>query len=211
MRADNDGNIALLSKHLQRLRSSAATLHFAYPGDQAVISTLADRLANNTHRKDQGPHEHRVRLLLSPEGEITITLARLDPIAPNQRVALSKIFLPSDNPWLQHKSTFRPWYSDAPAWLAQHPDFFDLIYLNENSQLCEGSRSNIYLKFDNEWLTPPLPSGLLGGVQRLDLLQRGYVKVASLNKSDLLAATQWRLSNALRGWFDVRLDLSVSD
>jgi 4-amino-4-deoxychorismate lyase len=95
--------------------------------------------------------------------------------------------------------------------LGQHPSFFDLIYLNEKSQLCEGSRSNIYLKFDSQWLTPPLPSGLLGGVQRLGLLQTAQVKEATLSQSDLLEATQWRLSNALRGWFDVQLDLSVSD
>jgi 4-amino-4-deoxychorismate lyase len=211
MRADSSGTIGLLSNHLQRLRQSAAALGFAYPGDEIVSASLSRRLTDNTHRHHPEPHEHRVRLLLAANGELDITVAKLEPLQTNPRIAVSNICLPSDNPWLQHKTTFRPWYAAAMNWLTQHPGMFDLIYLNEKSQLCEGSRSNIYLLFEQQWLTPPLPSGLLGGVQRLDLLQRGLVREAVLSKTDLLSATQWRLSNALRGWFDVQLDLTVSD
>jgi len=211
MRADAAGQMPLLAAHLKRLRDSAQTLKYPHPGDETITAALTHRLADSSHRKVSEPHEHRVRLLLSAEGEISITVAKLDPLAAEQRIALSRIQLPSDNSWLQHKTTFRPWYDNAMDWLGKHPTFFDLIYLNEKSQLCEGSRSNIYLKCDGRWLTPPLPSGLLGGVQRLELLQTTLVKEATLSQSDLLEATQWRLSNALRGWFDVQLDLSVSD
>jgi len=211
MRADNKGHIPLLGAHLQRLRRSTQALNYAFPGDISITSALAKRLADGSPLKSPEPHEHRVRLLLSADGELSITVAPLDPLPSEQRIALSRIRLPSDNKWLQHKTTFRPWYEHAMDWLSEHPQFFDLIYLNEKSQLCEGSRSNIYLKCDDQWLTPPLPSGLLGGVQRLELLQQGRVKEATLSHADLLAANQWRLSNALRGWFDVQLDLSVSD
>lgn len=211
MRADALGQMPLLASHLKRLHESAQALNYPHPGDETLTAALTQRLADASHRKVSEPHEHRVRLLLSAQGEVSITVAKLEPLAPAQRIALSRIRLPSDNSWLQHKTTFRPWYDHAMDWLGQHPRFFDLIYLNEKSQLCEGSRSNIYLKFDSQWLTPPLPSGLLGGVQRLGLLQTAQVKEATLSHSDLLDATQWRLSNALRGWFDVQLDLSVSD
>lgn len=211
MRADAAGQIPLLAAHLERLRGSAQALNYPHPGDETITAVLTQRLADTSQQKRLKPHEHRVRLLLSAEGEISITVANLDPLDAEQRIALSRIQLPSDNSWLQHKTTFRPWYDNAVDWLGKHPTFFDLIYLNEKSQLCEGSRSNIYLKCDGLWLTPPLPSGLLGGVQRLGLLQTAQVKEATLNKTDLLEATQWRLSNALRGWFDVQLDLSVTD
>lgn len=211
MRADDMGQIPLLASHLERLRGSAQALDYPYPGYETITAALTHRLADASHRKVSEPHEHRVRLLLSAQGEVSITVAKLDPLAPAQRIALSRIRLPSDNSWLQHKTTFRPWYEQATHWLAANPAFFDLIYLNERSQLCEGSRSNIYLKCDDQWLTPPLPSGLLGGVQRLELLQTAKVKEAALSQTDLQQASQWRLSNALRGWFDVQLDLSVSD
>ena len=211
MRADINGTIGLLSKHLRRLQRSAKALGFIYPGDDVITAALSHRLTDPLQRRHPEPHEHRVRLLLSESAALEITVAKLEPLEANPRIALSNICLPSDNPWLQHKTTFRPWYDAATDWLAQHPGFFDLIYLNEKSQLCEGSRSNIYLRFDQQWLTPPLPSGLLGGVQRLDLLQQGLVREAVLSKTDLLDATERRLSNALRGWFDVQLDLTVGD
>jgi 4-amino-4-deoxychorismate lyase len=211
MHADARGRIPLLNAHLGRLRGSAKALDYFYPGDEFITTALTQRLATSAHAKSPKPHEHRVRLLLSADGAISITLAKLDPLPSKQYIALSRIRLPSGNSWLQHKTTFRPWYEHAMTWLAEHPSFFDLVYLNEKSELCEGSRSNIYLKRDGQWLTPPLPSGLLGGVQRLELLRQGKVKEATLSQTDLLTATQWRLSNALRGWFDVQLDLSVSD
>jgi 4-amino-4-deoxychorismate lyase len=211
MRADALGQIPLLAAHLQRLHGSAQSLNYPHPGDENITVLLTQRLADSSHQKLSTPHEHRVRLLLSAKGEVSITVDKLNPLAAQQRIALSRIQLPSDNLWLQHKTTFRPWYDNAMDWLGKHPTFFDLVYLNEKSQLCEGSRSNIYLKCDGQWLTPPLPSGLLGGVQRLGLIQTAQVKEATLSKTDLLEASQWRLSNALRGWFDVQLDLSVSD
>lgn len=211
MRADSQGIIVLLANHLQRLRQSAQALGFIYPGDDVITAAISRRLTDKSHRRHPEPHEHRVRLLLDSNGELEITIAKLEPLVADPRIALASECLPSDNPWLQHKTTFRPWYDAATHWLTEHPGFFDLIYLNEKSQLCEGSRSNVYIQFDQQWLTPPLPSGLLGGVQRLDLLQQGLVREAVLSKTDLLTASRWRLSNALRGWFDVRLDLSVGD
>ncbi|MDO9023483.1 aminotransferase class IV, partial [Zwartia sp.] len=88
----------------------------------------------------------------------------------------------------------------------QHPDYFDLIFLNERGELCEGSRSNIYVFKKGEWLTPPLSSGLLGGVLRTELLETDQVREAILTPSDLTTDdAPIRLSNALRGWFEVRL------
>ena len=84
-------------------------------------------------------------------------------------------------------------------------EFFDLIFLNEREELCEGSRSNIYLKKDGQWLTPLLTSGLLGGVQRRQLLETGQVRESKLTRADLLHPhAEIRLSNGLRGWFNVR-------
>jgi branched-subunit amino acid aminotransferase/4-amino-4-deoxychorismate lyase len=63
---------------------------------------------------------------------------------------------------------------------------------------------------EGEWLTPPLSSGLLGGVLRTHLLETAQAKEAILTPSDLTAdKTSIRLSNALRGWFDVTLDYSL--
>jgi 4-amino-4-deoxychorismate lyase len=151
-----------------------------------------------------------VRLLLDSFGKLDIQTAPLPALQGLPFVAMTSLKLESAEPFLQHKTTHRPWYDAATQWLAQHPDYFDLIFLNENGELCEGSRSNIYVLKNGEWLTPPLSSGLLGGVLRTQLLETGQAKEAILTPSDLTAdKASIRLSNALRGWFDVQMSPSV--
>jgi 4-amino-4-deoxychorismate lyase len=207
MKADAKGMIALLPYHLRRLKQSAQALGYAYPGNDAVIEAIKTALDSSGAIKST---DTRVRLLLDSFGKLAIQTASLPALQGLPFVALTNLKLESAEPFLQHKTTHRPWYDAATQWLAQHPDYFDLIFLNEKSELCEGSRSNIYVLKNGEWLTPPLSSGLLGGVLRTQLLETGQVKEAFLAPSDLTAdKASIRLSNALRGWFDVRLNPSL--
>lgn len=205
MKADAAGMIALLPNHVRRLKHSAQALGYTYPGDDAVIAALKAVLdqasAASTLLADT-----RVRLLLSPMGHLDIQTAALPALQGVPWIALTRLRLDSTEPLLQHKTTHRPWYDAATQWLAQHPEYFDLIFLNEKGELCEGSRSNIFVLKHGEWLTPPLSSGLLGGVLRTQLLETGRAKEAILTPSDLTAdKASIRLSNALRGWFDVQM------
>lgn len=209
MKADAAGMIALLPYHLRRLKHSAQALGYDYPGDGVVIAAIKAALdqarSASTHLSDT-----RVRLLLSPIGRLDIQTAVLPALQGVPWIALTTLELDSAEPLLQHKTTHRPWYDDATQWLAQHPDYFDLIFLNEKGELCEGSRSNIYVLRNGAWLTPPLASGLLGGVLRTQLLETGQAEEAMLTPSDLTAGKDSiRLSNALRGWFDVELNPSL--
>ena len=223
MKANAQGMIALLPYHLRRLKQSAQALGYAYPGDDAVTAAIKAALDQasapstlSTSHSQSSPPEHatdisdkRVRLLLHPFGQLDIQTAPLPALQGVPFIAWTSLRLDSDEPFLQHKTTHRPWYDAATQWLAQHPDYFDLIFLNEKGELCEGSRSNIYVLKHGEWLTPPLSSGLLGGVLRTQLLEKGQAKEAILTPSDLTSSkTSIRLSNALRGWFDVELNPS---
>lgn len=207
MKADAEGIIALLPYHLRRLKHSARTLGYTYPGDEIVIEEI--KIAVNQAGAIKSS-DTRVRLLLDSFGKLDIQTAPLPALQGVPFIAFTNLSLDSDEPFLQHKTTHRPWYDPTTQWLTQHPDYFDLIFLNEKSELCEGSRSNIYVLKNGEWLTPPLSSGLLGGVLRTQLLEMGQAKEAILAPSDLTAdKASIRLSNALRGWFDVKLEPSL--
>jgi len=205
MKADAAGMIALLPNHVRRLKHSAQALGYPYPGDEVVIAAI--KAALDQASTASIPHaDTRVRLLLSPMGRLDIQTAALPALQGVPWIALTRLRLDSAEPLLQHKTTHRPWYDAATQWLAQHPEYFDLIFLNEKGELCEGSRSNIFVLKHGEWLTPPLSSGLLGGVLRTQLLETGRAKEAILTPSDLTAdKASIRLSNALRGWFDVQM------
>jgi 4-amino-4-deoxychorismate lyase len=206
MRADSRGEIALLSGHLQRLQASALHFGFHCPGQPALAEAIQAALAQEAHSTPNV----RVRVLLRPDGQLHVATAALPALAPSPRVALARLTLASHEPLLQHKTTWRPWYTSTTQWLTAHHDFFDLIFLNERAELCEGSRSNIYVKHDQHWLTPPLTCGLLSGVMRQHLLDSGQVREAVLTRADFeQPGTSLRLSNALRGWFEVQRAESV--
>jgi len=211
IKADDTGRIALLPGHLRRLEQSARTLGYPHPGHAVIETALARALKiadqkgeASTHTPTDASTNWRVRLLLSPSGEISIETAVLPPLQGVPYVAMTDLRLDSGEFFLQHKTTHRPWYDSTTQWLAQHPEYFDLIFLNEQGELCEGSRSNIYVFKEGAWWTPPLSAGLLGGVLRTELLATGQVREAQLQPLDLTAdRARIRLSNALRGWFDV--------
>lgn len=194
------GRIALLSGHLQRLAASSKALGYA-------CDALAVQAQIEQHCTELDAQQvFRVRLLLGPDGHCQITTAPLPPTPEPVHIVLAPEPLVADLPWLAHKTTHRPWYAPAQTWLAQHPDVFDVIVSNLQDELCEGSRSNIYMQNDRGlWLTPPLSCGLLPGVQRQALLDAGRVHEARLSPAELRAAPALRVSNALRGWLDARL------
>ena len=201
MRADSQGQIPLLVGHLQRLQTTALSIGFNWPGRVAVEQAIQTALLKMTTFTEST----RVRLLLTTDGELQITTAPLPALQPSPLVALASLTLDSRESLLQHKTTHRPWYDPTTQWLTAHHDFFDLIFVNERSELCEGSRSNIYLKQDNDWVTPPLACGLLGGVMREHLIRTHQVREAVLTRTDFeQPAARLRLSNGLRGWFDVK-------
>ncbi|MFM7009741.1 MAG: aminotransferase class IV [Betaproteobacteria bacterium] len=203
MHADDTGVIDLLPEHLARLASSAKALGYWHPGEDAVIQEIEAACST------QAATSLRVRLLLSQAGMISVEAVPLGALAGAPLIGLASTVLNSVEPLLQHKTTYRPWYDATTKWLATHGTYFDQIYVNERNELCEGSRSNIYLHMDGKWLTPPLHSGLLGGTMRARLLSTGLAQEAVLHINDLPHAQAVRLSNGLRGWFDVKLDASL--
>ena len=203
MHADETGAIDLLPEHLARLAGSAKALGYSHPGEGAVIQEIEAACSI------QAATSLRVRLLLSQTGKISVEAVSLGALAGVPLIGLAPTALDSKEPLLQHKTTHRPWYDTTTKWLATHGTYFDQIYVNERNELCEGSRSNIYVHMDGKWLTPPLHSGLLGGTMRARLLSTGLAQEAVLHPNDLPHAQAVRLSNGLRGWFDVKLDASL--
>jgi para-aminobenzoate synthetase/4-amino-4-deoxychorismate lyase len=101
---------------------------------------------------------------------------------------------------LGHKVTRRKLYDQA--WLAAEKlGAFDALFVNEQGFVTEGGRSNVFIKKDGQWLTPPLSSGCLPGVMRSILLKDPKYKVIEQNitRSDVINAQEVIFTNALRG------------
>ena len=191
----------LLAWHWRRLQDSCTALDYVWP-DDALLRDAQQHIG----KLDTGG-SHRLRLLLNRDGDYSLASDPLPPTPQPVCLELSATPLRADMLWLRHKTTHRPWYEAAQAWLVRNPAFFDVVFCNERDEVCEGSRSNIYVldAVSDKWLTPPLECGLLPGVQRRALLESGRVDESRITREQLLAAPAIRVSNALRGWLAATL------
>ena len=108
---------------------------------------------------------------------------------------------------LGHKVTRRKLYDQA--WLAAEKlGAFDALFINEQGFVTEGGRSNVFVKKDGQWLTPPLASGCLPGVMRSMVLKDVKYQAVERNitRTDVLSAEEVIFTNALRGILDCNLN-----
>lgn len=196
-----DGATPLWALHRQRLQDSAAAFGFAC--DMAQLEEVR-RLAAAAHAQGLW----RLRLSLGHAGDIDIGIAALTPTPPGLRCVVSPWRIDSRDAWRAHKTTERTRYDAELQRVTADAGVFDAIFLNEREEVCEGARSNVFVRAapDAPLLTPPLACGLLPGVLRAQLLARGEAVERRLTLADLRGAAELYLGNALRGLVPVRLE-----
>lgn len=180
--------------HLQRLQASAA--YFGFPYDEAML-----RLALQEHCASL-PAEggQRLRLTLSATGSCSVSSVALSPLDTPVKLLIADTQTQSDDLFLRHKTTSRQRYDWGWRYAEQH-GAFDMLFFNREGELTEGGRSNVFVKLDGCWYTPPLASGLLPGVMRRVVLNdpAWNARERRLTRQDVLAAEQLMVCNALRG------------
>lgn len=188
-------------RHWQRLKSSASYFGFLY--DEALIhATLHETCAALT------PDEtHRVRLALNQAGICSVQTGPIKPLPEPVRILLSNEQTHADDLFLRHKSTVRERY-DAAWRTAENQGAFDMLFCNSRGELTEGGRTNIFVKLDGAWYTPPLTAGVLPGVMRAVLLTDPAWNASErvLTLDDLRKAEKIVVCNALRGPLDAIMD-----
>lgn len=205
MQATRAGGVLHLDRHLARLGASAVALGFAFdaPAVRAQVEAHAATL--------DGDGAYRLRAALSKDGALALTGGALAPLAsPGVAVLLAAEhgFAPmQSSDWLlAHKTTRRAEYDRA--WReAEAAGAFDMLFVNERGELTEGGRSNVFVRLDGRWFTPPLASGLLPGVMRAALLDDAGFGASErvLTPDDLARADGLLICNALRGAVEATL------
>ncbi len=186
--------IWLREEHMARLEASAA--YFGFVFDRSRIDTALDSMILES--QDQ---RLRVRLLLSEDGGVNVTAAAIPDPKPDavMRYVISPTRLDPDNAFLFHKTTRRELYDSEWQHYADTVGSDDVIYLNKNGALAEGSRTNIFVERDGVLLTPTLAAGLLPGTLRESLLASGKAHEATLLEQDLESGDTVYLGNSVRG------------
>ncbi|RQZ13096.1 aminodeoxychorismate synthase component I [Burkholderia sp. Bp9031] len=194
-----------LERHLARLQRSADAFGFRLDAD-ALRREIDARCAAL-----DGDGPYRMKLALAKDGTVDITAAVLKPLPAGPvgvMLASGHGFAPTrtDDALLLHKTTRRAEFDRA--WQAAEAlGGFDMLFFNERGELTEGGRSNVFVKLDGVWVTPPLSCGVLPGVMRGVLLDdRAFGAVERVvTRDDLARAQALLLTNALRGALDAVL------
>jgi para-aminobenzoate synthetase / 4-amino-4-deoxychorismate lyase len=203
--ATREAGVRHIDRHLARVAASAGWLGFRF--DEADIRA---RLAAQCDVLQAG-QPHRMRLVLDKTGALDLTAAPLVPLADETVGVLlgpehGFASMQSQDPLLRHKTTRRAEY-DRGWREAEARNAFDTLFFNERGELTEGGRSNVFVKLDGQWWTPPLACGVLPGVMRAVLLDDTDMAAAErvLTRDDVLSAQALLICNALRGALPARI------
>ncbi len=202
------GEIILRDAHLSRLCRDAAALGIDVK--QTNLEAIADEALVNGGNGSlritvtRGPGQRG--LSYDGAGEPT-RLARFMPgklvfPMPPLRLMLSDIRRNPTAPSSRHKTLA---YTDSIVGhqRARTAGFDDALYRTPGGQLACTSMANIFARFGNELVTPPLGDGVLEGVMRGCLLERaseaGFsTLVASLSLQQIELADQVFVTNSLQ-------------
>jgi len=185
MAFDPEAGIALLERHLARMKASADL--FGFPFDRHATR---NELQAATFRLRGAK---RIRLVLAPSGAIAIEASPM-PTAPDGPVAVAIAPLPvaASDFRLRHKT------SDRRVWTAARvAEAYETVFVDRDGFLTEGSFTSVFVERDGTLVTPPLARGLLPGVLRAELIASGGAVEGDLTPADLEGG--FLLGNALRG------------
>jgi para-aminobenzoate synthetase/4-amino-4-deoxychorismate lyase len=201
------GQACHLEHHLERLEQSSITLGNLFDRKKALnlVQSACEGLSDTQLI-------YRMRLELSSQGQLSVAIHPTKPLPSSSQLLWAQDLFDHDvtsnskNPWFNHKVTERAIYDDAWS-KAEQKGAFDALFVNELGYVTEGGRSNLFIKKNGQWQTPPIDSGCLPGVMRSLILNDpawGAIE-ANIKPEDVLSAEEIIFCNALRGIISVNL------
>jgi len=172
-------------QHLERL--TKASRYFAFPFDPKKLRQICD-----------DNQDYRLRIITSKSGEMELSRQILSPLSPSfckAKLCLQEADL--QQAFTYFKTTHRPHLSLGKQ---------ESIYHNAAGELLETSIGNLVLKIAGKLYTPPIRLGILPGIYRQHLLERGLVEEKVLTLKDLAQAEAIYGCNAVRGLYELEVN-----
>jgi para-aminobenzoate synthetase/4-amino-4-deoxychorismate lyase len=199
------GQACHLDHHLGRLEQSSTTLGIPFDRKKAL-----DLIHSACEKLNDDQLIYRMRLELSSQGQLSVTVHPINSLPASIQLLWAQDLFDQDvtsnskNPWFKHKVSERAIYDEA--WKkAEQKGSFDALFVNELGYVTEGGRSNLFIKKNGQWQTPPIDAGCLPGVMRSLILRDPLWKAIEINirPEDVLSAEEIIFCNALRGIISV--------
>ena len=183
-----DGKVFALHRHHCRAMEAARKLGFAIPSEEFVAQESYQVINSEDFKLA------RLRWHFDKDGEFTLSyVPYVDPVSPARLMIFD-----------ERKSEFNVKNKEFPYKnlelldIAKSMNFDDGIIIRSDGQVAETSTASLLLKLDEEWVTPPLTSGILNGVVRALVLEAGLASVKKVLESDLKKVESGILLTSLR-------------
>ena len=197
------GEPIALSQHVNRL--NCALKYFGADGTLQV-----DHVMQAIHCETEKLPQAQVKIIAYLAGKDVYCQFVIKPypyvhkdLKKGFKIGVSQAVQISTNPLNYHK-TLNYWERLELLKSAENQGLDEIIRLNERGDVCEGTKTNVFVYHMDVWYTPPIESGILNGVTRqlfLDwLLKNGEkVKVTSFDATFLKEADTIAVTNSLIG------------
>jgi len=205
-----DGRVFALARHLARLERSALRVHLELPAAERIQAAVEELVTANGATDavvritvTRGPLGRRLDLSSAGAPSLLVTS---DPLAEGAdekrragvRVVYSEYLRHSEYPLAGVKSTNYQ-VSLFARNEAREAQALEALVPNESGEIVEAAAANVFLVKDGELITPPLRSGILGGITREVVIElaraRGYsVREATLSRAAIETGDELFLS-----------------
>jgi para-aminobenzoate synthetase/4-amino-4-deoxychorismate lyase len=192
MRFDPHDGLVELDRHLDRMSASAADLGFKFDRHAARNELQAATFGRK--------YKSMARLLLSPTGTMAIEVKPVeDPEPVPVSVSVQPLPVDASDYRLKYKTTDRRFLDEA----RRASGAYETVFVDPDGRLTEGSFTNIFVERGGRLVTPPLSRGLMPGVLRGMLIEKGEAVEGDLTPDDL--AGGFFIGNMLRGLIPAKL------
>lgn len=200
-----DNGFPLLEMHMERITRSALELGFSI-NERKLREDLLERTYSLSGA-------YKVRVILGKTGQYEIECVAFKAVDDAKRIILlADDRVSSSNFLIRHKTSCRSFYQNVYDTYSRL-GYYDVVFRNERDEITEGSFNNIFIRRGDKWLTPPVGSGLIPGIQRRVVLESKNVDASEkiLYARDIVEADEIFLTNAVRGVVSVSLAGSTED
>ena len=174
IRTEN-GEVFELARHMRRAATAARKYEITLPSEDQIRIAIATLLSEEPHQIG------RLRLLFSKDWFVAVHQSYLEIIEPAKLTVIDESRMVDPIAF----KTFPYTHRTGLLQIAQRDGFDEIICVNESGEITEGAVSNFLFLIDGKWVTTPLSSGVLPGVQRAIVIERCGVTVQSLTRNDM--------------------------
>ena len=178
-----------MSRHMRRAGTSAQQLGFRIPSEELVRNSVEELCLNQQFPLGL------LRLSFGQNGNWSAVHLPYEPLSQGAKLlTYEKAIAVHGQPIKSYPYNYRLEILEAIKALGAD----EAIVCNDKGKICEGSVTNLLLRIDDTWVTPPISDGVLPGVMRALVIEYCGVSVRSIDSSEIPRVQSAFLLSSLR-------------